>query len=310
MKPYTFCFLRKLMEGDTISMEELELSKQEGAGSSVFEMDLSSFKLSDEQKFLFDLKGYLVIPGVFSEAETAAMREQVYKITHEPGNLAPHEKTVPGGASEVVLRNPVVKGALNALIGPDVRLDNQFVVWREKGMRDSQGPHQGGPERNPHFHYHVSDGQIYSALTRMVVELNPVGRRDGGTVFLPGSHKSNFRIPASVRTKRDDMYEPLFDAYECPAGSLIFFSENTCHAGPVWNNPDHPRVAILFAFNHIGCRWHRHHNVAPEVIEGLAPEARWYFRDIWPWDNNDKSGRFGGRNVVQVHADGSLTASP
>lgn len=310
MKAYSQLLPAVEADGGRYAGMERETNKQEGSGSSVYKMDLSSFQLSEEQKFLFDLKGYLVITGVFTEEETTAMREQVYKLTHEPGTLSAHERTVPGGASEVVLSNPAVKAALNAFIGPDVRLDNQFVVWREQGMGDAQGPHQGGPERNPHFHYHVADAQIYSALTRMVVELNPVGKQDGGTVFLPGSHKSNFRIPASIKTKREDMYEPYFDSYECPAGSLVFFSENTCHAGPVWNNPDHARAAILFAFNHIGCRWHRHHNVAPEVIERLGPEARWYFRDIWPWDNNDKSGQFGGRNVVQVHADGSLTTSP
>lgn len=290
--------------------EEAPLGPTELPASSVFEMNLANYRLSEEQRFLFDLKGYLVIPNVFGEAETAAMREQVYHITHATGKLPPHERTVPGGASEVVLRNPQVKAALNTLIGPDVRLDNQFVVWRNMGTGDAQGAHQGGPERNPHFHYHVSDGRIYSALTRMVVELNPVGKQDGGTVFLAGSHKANFHIPASIKTKREDMYAPLFDSYECPAGSIVLFSENTCHAGPVWNNPDHPRAAILFAFNHVGARWHRHHNVAPEVIDGLGPEAKWFFRDVWPWDNNEKTGIFQGRNVVQVHADGSTTVSP
>lgn len=277
---------------------------------SVFQMDFSRFELSEEQKFLFDLKGYLVIPGVFREDEVAAMKEQVYRIKHEPGSLSPRERTVPGGASEVILSNPVVKGTLKDIIGPDFRLDNQFVVWREKGAGDSQGPHQGGPMANPHFHYHVTDGHIYSALTRMVVELNPVGKKDGGTVFLPGSHKANFHIPETFRQVREDLYEPYFESYEVPAGSLIFFSENTCHAGPVWQNAHHARCAILFAFNHVGCRWHRHHNVAPEVIEGLGPEARWYFRDIWPWDNNESRGKYGGKNVVLVHEDGRITTSP
>ena len=32
--------------------------------------------------------------------------------------------------------------------------------------------------------------------------------------------------------------------YECPAGSAIFFTENLCHAGPVWQR-NTPRVAVL-----------------------------------------------------------------
>src|SRR5690606_22834164 len=140
----------------------------------------------------FDLKGYIVIPDVFNETEVQRMKEQVYKIKHDPQSLAPHERTVPGGASEVLLSNPVLKGCLKEFIGDDVRLDGQYVIWR-KYSEQKQHPHNGGPMRSAHFHYHFTDGKIYSAQTRIVVELNQVKRGEGGTVFLAGSHKANYR---------------------------------------------------------------------------------------------------------------------
>jgi len=275
----------------------------------IYNMDFSQFELTEEQKFLFDLKGYLVIPDVFNEDEVQAMKEQIHKIKHEPEKLAPQERTVPGGASEVILSNPVIKGALNGVNGSDLRLDNQFVIWRNHGERN-QAPHNGGPMRSPHFHYHFTDGRIYSALTRIVVELNPVKLGEGGTVFLAGSHKANFHIPESLKKLRDDNYEPYFEGYEANPGSIVIFSENTCHAGPVWRNPNQPRVSIFLCFSEIGTRFHRHHNVAPEVIEGLGPEARWYFRDMWPWNNNDPQGQYGGKNSLLVREDGSYIISP
>ena len=40
--------------------------------------------------------------------------------------------------------------------------------------------------------FQVGGGQIYSGLTRVVFELNPVKKGQGGTSFLSGSHKLNF----------------------------------------------------------------------------------------------------------------------
>lgn len=279
-----------------------------------FKMDFSQFELTEEQKFLFDLKGYLVIKDVLNERQVAAIREQVRLVTEAKEARSETEvkagivqgSTLPGGAAEAILQNPVVKGALKHLIGPEFRLDHVFSVWRELGQGDFLPPHHGGPMRNPHFHYYFSQGQSYAGLTRMVVELNEVGKNDGGTVFLPGSHKANLPVPPSLLAKQDSYGAP-FEGYEATPGSIVFFSENTCHAGPVWTNPNHPRVAILFAFCSLGMRWHRYNNVSQEVIDALGPEARWYFRDIWPWDNH---GGNGGKNILLVNEDGSYTVSP
>lgn len=277
--------------------------------AKAFEMDFSGCELSEEQKFLFDLKGYLVIPDVFRDDEVQAMKEQVYKIKHEPDSLAPHEKTVPGGASEVILSNPVIKSCLKEFIGEDVLLDGQFVIWR-KFSEQKQAPHNGGPMRSAHFHYHVTGGNIYSALTRIVVELNPVKRGEGGTVFLAGSHKSNFHVPPSFKKLRHDNYEPYFETYEASPGSIVVFTENVCHAGPAWRNPDQPRVSVFLSFSEIGVGFHRpKSSIPPEVINGLGPEARWYFRDNWAWDSYKRYDA-SGKNKLLVRGDGTYIVSP
>ena len=45
----------------------------------------------------------------------------------------------------------------------------------------------------------VVNGKIDAAMTRVVGELEDVGPNDGGTIFLVGSHKSNFPLPASEK---------------------------------------------------------------------------------------------------------------
>ena len=68
-------------------------------------------------------------------------------------------------------------------------------------------------------------------------------------------------------------------SYDCPPGSAVFFSENTCHAGPIWKR-DEPRVTILHAYSHLATHWHRL-NTPQEVLNSLPPEKRAYFREPW-----------------------------
>ena len=65
--------------------------------------------------------------------------------------------------------------------------------------------------------------------------------------------------------------------YECPAGSAIFFTENLCHAGPVWQR-ETPRVAVLNAYAHLATHWHRL-PIPPEVLSALPREKQAYFRE-------------------------------
>ena len=99
---------------------------------------------------------------------------------------------------------------------------------------------------------------------------------EGGTLFLPGSHKANFQIP-EVHRQTDSL---LFETYSCPPGSVIIFTENLCHSGVAWQNPDRPRVAIFNCYNFVGCQFHKP-SVPKHVIEGLPPEKQAYFRNVW-----------------------------
>ena len=39
--------------------------------------------------------------------------------------------------------------------------------------------------------YHVIPGKAHAGLARAVWELNPVGKTDGGTMFISGSHSAH-----------------------------------------------------------------------------------------------------------------------
>ncbi len=236
-----------------------------------------------EERFRFDLTGFLVRPAILSPDEVAALVDQVDRIHHNPESLSPEQRNVPGGPSSVVIDHPKVLEVLHEVIGPDIRLEGAFSVWREKGVAHAQGFHQGGSKPiDPIFGYRVHNGEIYAGMVRVVIELTDVKKEDGATSFIIGSHKANFPLPPEHESLDPEKRSEFFTSYECPAGSAIFFSENLIHAGPPWRR-DKPRIAILYAYSHYATNWHRM-KIAPEIINGLPREKQAYFREVWALD--------------------------
>ena len=148
--------------------------------------------LSAYERFLFDLKGYLVIPNVLSVEELAAVRAHVHKYSTRAWSLPQHHRAPMAGPAEFLISHPRVLGIVTEFIDPDptrVRIESVFVSQREAGVPYGWKPHGGGVDVNPSFSYKVHNNRIYAGMTRIVWELNEVVRGKGGTCLIPGSHK-------------------------------------------------------------------------------------------------------------------------
>jgi hypothetical protein len=235
--------------------------------------------MTDEERFRFDLTGFLVRPAILAQDEIDAIYDQIDRIHHDRESLPPECRGVPGGPASLLIDHPKVIDALHEIIGPDIRLENAYALWREKGQRHGAF-HGGGPgQADPIFGYRVLNGRIHAGMVRVVFELTDVNEKDGGTWFLAGSHKSNFPVHPDHVSFDPEKRSPFVHTYSCPAGSAVFFTENLCHAGPVWQR-DTPRVAVLQAYAHLATHWHRL-TIAPEILAGLPREKQAYFREPW-----------------------------
>jgi len=235
--------------------------------------------MTDEERFRFDLTGFIVRPAILAPDEIAAVIDQIDRIKHDPKSLPVAERGVPGGASSVLIDHPKVVEVLHEVIGQDVRLEGTFCVWRKKGEWAGD-LHGGGPGQiDPIFGYRCQNGRIQAGMVRVVFELTDICKEDGATHFIPGSHKANFPMHPEHMSLEDGQRSEFLTTYECPAGSAIFFTENLCHAGPHWRR-DMPRVAVLNAYSHLATHWHRL-TIAPEVVAGLPREKQAYFREPW-----------------------------
>ncbi|MYF73796.1 MAG: hypothetical protein F4175_10595, partial [Gemmatimonadetes bacterium] len=59
--------------------------------------------MSEEQKYTFDLKGWICLPGLLSEEELIPIREHQMKFLNESETLPPDERDNHGGASQILL---------------------------------------------------------------------------------------------------------------------------------------------------------------------------------------------------------------
>jgi len=244
--------------------------------------------MTDEQKYWFDIKGWLLLPALFSEDELQPIREHQMRFLYDRDSLPAHERDNHGGVSQVLLDHPAVVGVLNEIISHQpmasedcygFRYDHTYTSHRKAG-HDNWAPHGGGGlfnfVGNSHTYQH-QPGQINAGLVRVVWELNEVPKGEGGTLLLSGSHKAAFPRPAVTDTDRN---HPLYETYGCPAGSALIFTEALCHSGTKWTSTKGDRLSLFTCYNLVSAKWGKG-NVAPEVIAAMKPKRQTLFRGVW-----------------------------
>ena len=242
--------------------------------------------MTDEQKFLFDLNGWLLFPGVLAGERLADIRRHVL----EGGDGFT-------GPAQELLDHPLVADVLSEIIGGgpcpedhyDFRCENSFRTVREAGYQPGQGPHCEYSLRVSS--YRTNGRFIQSGLTRVVWELNPVNDGDGGTYFLSGSHKAAFPKPESLCRLPNDYME----SYSCPAGSMLVFTETLWHSGAPWTNAETPRAALFYCYNAVNAQFHKL-NLPAGRVRSMPPKRQTLFRGVWLQDFTVQP-RVAGRNI-------------
>jgi hypothetical protein len=202
----------------------------------------------DDDRFLFDLQGYLCIPDALSpalveelnEAIDAMVRHDLHdaQTTHRWSHLLARSR-----AFRELIDLPVVLPILEELLGSDFRLDHEYVDLIRAGMGPiGAGLHGGATPFRPGEYYWSGDGKLHSGLVAIGYNLKDVDPDDGGFACVPGSHKSAFPFP--------DKWKNLADPHACvqrvpgPAGSAIIFTEALEHGTLPWRGSSERRTAF------------------------------------------------------------------
>lgn len=258
---------------------------------------------SEKQKYDFDRNGWILIPGVLSEGECDEMKAFAERLAQDPESIPEHERCTVGGPLQRLADHPIVVGFMNELLAyPPLaneakygfRLETSHLFHRFEERTGKFKPHNGnGLFRMPwdsHF-YRCIPGKAWSGLTRVVWEFNPVKKGQGGTLFVPGSHKAAYPAPETIHDSESEMWE----TYECPPGSLLFFTESITHSAHPWTNSENERLAVFNLYNIVASRWHSW--LPPEkLIESMPPLRQTLFSEAF----NEKVETFFPRTTAYM----------
>jgi len=244
--------------------------------------------MNERQNYLFDLQGFLLIEDVLSPADCALAIDKI------KSRAKPMEKTPDGyeangtwenasGLYEAgepfikLIDHPKITEVLVGIIGSALRCESSYSFVRHKGCPpfEMHGGHRGG---GVNFRYSVHDGRIYTGLTVVSIALQDIREEDGGFACIPGSHKSDFSVPADDRKELFTLGGPLVRNVAAPQGAAIVFTETLAHGAASWQKEE-PRYGLFYKFNDRAAIYHAQEPRRPsaEALAQMTDAQKCYF---------------------------------
>ena len=239
--------------------------------------------MTPEEKFKFDLEGYLVIKNVLSSEEVSALNKVADRVfprdyddtdgyAGRKGLKRTGKVSAWSPETQNLIDHPNVVPYLIELLGPKFRIDHDYCIFMKDcpvGGRLHGGPGgHGGSQRK----YMFLDGDMMNGLTVLTYFLADAKVGDGGFACIPGSHKSNFQrdVPQEVRTF--DQVPDYVVQPEVEAGDALIFTEALIHGTMPWT-ADHERRAFLYKYTP-GNLVHSHDYYHLENYTGLTEQQK------------------------------------
>jgi hypothetical protein len=252
--------------------------------------------VTDLDIYRFDLRGYLEIPQALTSQEVAELNACLEEIpAMEPGEwygyVHAHRFGVTDGLNlqqiyeagepfERLIDHPswferakcFVGGAgtFDSAHGP-LFIDENFANFRGPG--EAIGLHSGGHTgvKRCQFRYHA--GRFMCGQINLLIALTDIGPGDGGTMVIPGSHKSNFEHP-NARDARNsvDEIEEAVELYMQPGDALLFV-DALSHGSAKRVNPGIRRI-VVYRYGPSWGNFRHGYEPSPELLERLTPERR------------------------------------
>lgn len=219
-------------------------------------------EMTEDERYLFDLNGYLIIRGVLTPEEVEEANAAIDNHAHEmversdsslrnakegtrffgqgPGRMD-LGRCLEWGEKDSrvfksILAHPRLVPVFHGILGKGYRMDHLPMILAQNAGSEGFQLHGGtvdctSGEYNPHLAYHCHHGTIRSALLGCNVILRDHNPGDGGFCIVPGSHKSNFKMPKGMVD--GEKYEEFVVQPASKAGDVILFSEGTVHGAKV-----------------------------------------------------------------------------
>ncbi|MDE3256870.1 MAG: phytanoyl-CoA dioxygenase family protein [Gemmatimonadota bacterium] len=256
---------------------------------------------TDLETYLFDLRGYLHLENALSDKEVGVLNACLDEIPPlAPGEWYGHVQAhtygddtsglnlqqiyEAGEPFETLIDHPSWFEKVKRFVGGEgsfdyhhgpLFIDENFANFREPG--EAIGLHSGGfpPILRNQFRYH--GGRFMCGQINILVALTDIGPGDGGTMVIPGSHKSNFKHPHFERHRmaRDATVEGVEGAVEIhmAAGDALLFVDGISHGSARRSNTGTRRV-VVYRYGPSWGNFRHGYQPSPELLQRLTPQRR------------------------------------
>ncbi len=214
--------------------------------------------MNAEEKYLFDLKGYVNIEGVLDADDLTELNALIDAQNYaDPADDNIHSQRFGGflswenDAFRKLLNHPCIMPRLAEIVGPKFRLDHVYGILMKEGNPGGT-LHGGGTPYDPSQYYVFRNDRMYNGLTVVSWALTNMLPEHGGFCCIPGSHKSNYPCPPQFRPVKDN--KTCMAPVHQKAGDAVIFTEALTHGTLPWTTT-HQRRSILFKYSPGHASW-------------------------------------------------------
>ena len=258
--------------------------------------------MTPEQRYFFDLTGYLHLEGVIQGAQLQRAQAAAQRYIDTPPDQVPDGFEINlerehfnwylhafafDKALEALAVHPTTWPIVKELLDDKPRLSggNMMVDFHGKPFHPLHSGHESSlTAPTPGWRrYQIHNGRISCNDLVLFFYLTDVHPGDGGLIVLPGSHKANFPRPRELfypGSYKDGTYNDEYDSTDVPegvanfnpkAGDVVVISELVVHGALSWQPTDRQRrfLTLRYCSQHITPS-----NPLPDGVKAqLSPET-------------------------------------
>lgn len=258
----------------------------------------------DLQDYLFDLRGYIILKQAVSPDLVERLNEAIepfldLEFQEWRGNVQRYDNNgdagielqniVEGGTPfEELIDHPSWHDRLLRYCGEkDTYVEGLYIDECFASIRRSGGffpLHSGNQDAVVRNQYRFSNGIFRCGQVNILLALTDVGPGDGGTMVIPGSHKSNITHPDMHKTweerARMDSMEAAVEV-NLEKGDAILFVDALAHGASTRTNPGERRV-VIYRYGPSWGNTRYGYQYSKELLERLNPARRKILQPIPP----------------------------
>lgn len=258
------------------------------------------------QDFLFDLRGYLILPQAIDATLLADLNAafdgfpaiewkewwgDVQRLDNNGVTGVELQNIVHAGKPfETLIDHPSWTPLLRRYCGEHgTWMEGLFIDECFASIRRTGGffpMHSGGQDHAIRGQYHYAGGRWQCGQVNILVALTDIGPGDGGTRILPGSHKSNlphpvFNLSYEERARQTDEVVEGSIEVNMKAGDALMFVDSVAHGATRRTNPGERRV-VIYRYGPMWGSTRYGYRYAPELLDRLTPSQRAILEPVRP----------------------------